>query len=147
MPNQRRATDELLRQRQTAGFSMPDHAGTALLVDDEEMIRLATADMLTELGFKVIEAASAKEALDVLRRGDPIDVLITDHLMPGTTGVELAHIVIAERPEVPVLIVSGFAEVEGLPSHLPRLSKPFRQADLATVLRGLIGGKENTHAG
>jgi CheY-like chemotaxis protein len=126
---------------------MPDHSGTALLVDDEEMIRLATADMLTELGFKVVEAASAKEALGVLRRGDPIDILITDHLMPDMTGVDLAHIVIAEHSQVPVLIVSGFAEVEGLPPHLPRLSKPFRQADLAAVLRGLIGGKESTHSG
>ena len=134
-------------EAKTVGSSMPDHSGTALLVDDEDMIRLATADMLTDLGFKVIEAASASEALDVLRRGDPIDVLITDHLMPGMTGVDLAHIVIAERPVVPVLIVSGFAEVEGLPSHLPRLSKPFRQADLAAVLRRLVGGKENTHAG
>jgi PAS domain S-box-containing protein len=134
-------------EAKTVGSSMPDHSGTALLVDDEDMIRLATADMLTDLGFKVIEAASASEALDVLRRGDPIDVLITDHLMPGMTGVDLAHIVIAERPVVPVLIVSGFAEVEGLPSHLPRLSKPFRQADLAAVLRRLMGGKENTHAG
>jgi PAS domain S-box-containing protein len=130
-------------EAKTAGFSMPDSSRIALLVDDEDMIRLATADMLNELGFKVIEASSAKEALAVLRRGDPIDILITDHLMPGMTGVDLAHTVIAERPEVPVLIVSGFAEVEGLPSHLPRLSKPFRQADLATVLQNLVGGKEN----
>ena len=114
-----------------------ESSGTALLVDDEEMIRVSTADMLMELGFKVIEASSAKEALRVLRRGDSVDIVITDHLMPGMTGVELAKTVIAERPKLPVLIVSGFAEVEGLPAHLPRLPKPFRQSDLAAAIHAL----------
>ena len=116
---------------------MANASGTALLVDDEEIIRVSTADMLTELGFKVMEASSAEEALRVLRRGDPIDILITDHLMSGMTGVELAKTVIVERPKLPVLLVSGFADVEGLPADLPRLPKPFRQADLAAAIQAL----------
>ena len=124
--------------------SAANNSGTALLVDDEEMIRVSTADMLTELGFNVIEASSAKEALAVLRRGDPIDILVTDHLMPGMTGVDLAQTVLAEQPRVPVLIVSGFAEVEGLPAHLPRLPKPFLQADLAAAIQVLVANKKNS---
>jgi CheY-like chemotaxis protein len=130
--------------KKTAGSGTADHSGTALLVDDEEMIRLSTADMLTELGFTVIETSSAKEALAILRRGDPIDILVTDHLMPGMTGVDLAQTVLAEQPHVPVLIVSGFAEVEGLPAHLPRLPKPFRQADLAAAIQVLVAKNKNS---
>jgi PAS domain S-box-containing protein len=113
-------------------------AGTALLVDDEEMIRISTADMLHELGLNVIEASSAPEALQVLRRGDLVDIVVTDHLMPGMTGVDLAKTVLSERPRIPVLIVSGFAEVDALPAFLPRLSKPFRQAELAAMIHRLL---------
>jgi CheY-like chemotaxis protein len=102
--------------------------------------------MLAELGFSVIEASSAQEALAVLRDGASIDILVTDHLMPGMTGVELAQIVIAERPNLPVLIVSGFAEVEGLPAHLPRLPKPFRQADLGAAIQMLVANKRKSLA-
>ena len=128
---------------QAPAAGRPLASGTALLVDDEEIIRVTTADMLNDLGFVVIEAASALEALAILKRGDPVDILITDHLMPGMTGVSLAKTIMAERPGLPVLIVSGFADVEGLPSYLPRLSKPFRQADLASVVQDLVsrGGR------
>jgi signal transduction histidine kinase/CheY-like chemotaxis protein len=107
--------------------------GTALLVEDDDIVRMSTADMLAELGYKVVEASSADEALSSLDRGLRIDVLITDHLMPGRTGVDLARAV-RERSPVPVLIVSGFAEVEGIAPDLPRLTKPFRQADLSAAL-------------
>jgi CheY-like chemotaxis protein len=58
-------------------------------------------------------------------------MLVTDHLMPGMTGVDLARAIRERRPEMPVLIVSGFAEAEGLAPDLPRLTKPFRQSELA----------------
>jgi len=64
--------------------------------------------------------------------------LITDHLMPGMTGVDLSHAVRMRRPETPVLIISGFAEAEGIASDLPRLTKPFRQAELAATVSGLL---------
>jgi PAS domain S-box-containing protein len=114
-------------------------AGNALLVDDEEFIRVSTADMLTELGFQVHEAASAEAALLAIEAGYRPDILITDHLMPGMTGVQLAQRVRAHQPETKVLIVSGFAEAEGIDPSLPRLTKPFLQSDLAAAMADLQG--------
>jgi CheY-like chemotaxis protein len=111
-------------------------AGTVLLVDDEVLVRASTADMLADLGFEVVEADSGADALALLEAREP-DLVITDHLMPGLSGTDLALILAAERPGLPVLIVSGYAELDGLPADLPRLTKPFRQADLAECIANL----------
>jgi len=108
-------------------------AGTVLLVDDEPLVRASTADMLAELGYGVIEASSAKEALQRLDDAD-VQMVVSDHLMPGLTGTELAHVIRDCWPGMPVLIVSGYADIDGISPDLPRLSKPFRQADLAAAL-------------
>ena len=115
----------------------PKGRGTALLVDDEELVRLSTADMLAELGFEVVEAASAGEALRLLDTGLSPSLLVTDHLMPGMSGTELARQVRETRPEVSILVVSGYAESEGIEPDLPRLTKPFRKDELATALANL----------
>jgi CheY-like chemotaxis protein len=112
-------------------------SGAVLLVDDEEYIRVIAADMLTELGFAVREVDSATAALRVLDDGLKPDLLITAHLMPGMTGVELACAVRRRLPATKVLIVSGFAEAEGLDPALPRLTKPFVQDELIAALSGL----------
>ncbi|HEX2726762.1 MAG TPA: response regulator, partial [Beijerinckiaceae bacterium] len=112
-------------------------AGTALLVDDEEAVRMSTADMLAELGYEVVEARSAEEALGLVNRGVHFDLLVTDHLMAGMTGVDLARAVRERRPEAPVLIVSGYAEAEGVAPDLPRLTKPFRLPELAASVAQL----------
>ncbi|WP_082515592.1 PAS domain S-box protein [Sphingomonas sp. Leaf412] len=109
-------------------------AGTALLVDDEELVRLSTADMLADLGYTVLEAASAEEALVLVDGGTPFDVLVTDHLMPGMSGAELAREVAKRRPQTSVLVVSGYAELEGIAPDLPRLSKPYQRDGLAAAL-------------
>jgi CheY-like chemotaxis protein len=115
----------------------PATAGTALLVDDEELVRESTADMLEDLGYEVVEAASAEEALRLIADGLKPDVLVTDHLMPGMNGTELVNIIRADLPGTPVLIVSGYAEVDGIAPEVPRLVKPFRSSDLATSLAEL----------
>jgi CheY-like chemotaxis protein len=112
-------------------------AGIALLVDDEELIRLSTADMLSDLGFKVHEVPSAEAALDAIGAGLEPDLLITDHLMPGITGVQLAHIVKSRTPRTRILVISGFSEVEGIEPSLARLTKPFVQSDLEAALAEL----------
>jgi PAS domain S-box-containing protein len=112
-------------------------AGTALLVDDEELVRMSTADMLADLGYSVVEAASAEEALQMLQRGLRPDLLVTDHLMPGMNGTDLARAAQASHPGLRILIVSGYAEAEGVDPDLPRLTKPFRNADLAASLAGI----------
>ena len=111
--------------------------GRVLLVDDEELVRLATADMLSDLGYDVVEAKSAEQALRLIAEGLILDLVVTDHLMPGMNGVELARHIRSERPAVPVLIVSGYAEAEGIAPDLPRLTKPFRIAELARCLASL----------
>lgn len=117
--------------------------GTALLIDDEELVRMSTADMLIDLGYEVTEAISAEEALDLLRAGLEPDLVVTDHLMPGMSGAELARKLKDERPKMPVLIVSGYAEAEGVDADIPRLTKPFRNAELAETIAGLVtsGGR------
>lgn len=114
-----------------------EHRGLALLVDDEELVRMSTADMLSELGYAVLEAGSAEEAVSLLDEGQTIDVLVTDHLMPGMTGTELARHVARTRPDLPVLLVSGYAELEGVDAELPRLTKPFRKDELVAMLLAL----------
>lgn len=109
-------------------------AGRALVVDDEEVVRASTADMLTDLGYEVIEASSAEQALKMLDGGLVPDLLVTDHLMPGKNGTDLAREVLQRAPGTGVLIVSGYAEAEGIASDLPRLVKPFKQADLAASI-------------
>ncbi|MGY3342685.1 MULTISPECIES: PAS domain-containing protein [unclassified Bradyrhizobium] len=111
--------------------------GTALLVDDEEFVRLSTADMLVDLGYRVIEVTSAEQALEVVRDKTPIDLIVTDHLMSGMSGAELARTIRAISPDIPVLIISGYSEVEGIASDLPRLTKPFRKDELMTCLAAL----------
>ncbi|MGN6376016.1 MAG: PAS domain S-box protein [Sphingomonas sp.] len=108
--------------------------GVALLVDDEDLVRLTTADMLSDLGYSVVEAASAEEAMRMIGSGKRFDLLVTDHLMPGMTGAELARAVQSDLPGTPVLVVSGYAEREGIAPDLPRLNKPFRKDELASVL-------------
>jgi len=112
--------------------------GVALLVDDEELVRMSTADMLADLGFAVIEASSADEAVRMLERDQAFDVIVTDHLMPGMTGTELARHVQRIRPGLPVLLVSGDAETAGVDADRPRLTKPFRKDELATTLLALL---------
>jgi CheY-like chemotaxis protein len=73
----------------------------------------------------------------MIQGGLPIDLLVTDHLMSGMTGVDLARRVRGLRPTLPALVISGYAEAEGIAPDLPRLTKPFRMPDLAAALAGL----------
>jgi PAS domain S-box-containing protein len=112
-------------------------AGTALLVDDEACIRVSTSDMLNALGFAVREASSAESALAAIDGGLLPELLITDHLMPGMTGVQLARLVRERRPNIKTLIVSGFADVDGIDPSFPRLTKPFMQSELEVAIANL----------
>ena len=112
-------------------------AGAALLVDDEELVRASTADMLADLGYVVTEAGSAEQALQLIADGLTPDIVITDHLMPGLSGTEFGREVARRLPNVRVLVISGYAEVEGVAPDLPRLVKPFQLSDLAGKLAEL----------
>ena len=112
---------------------------TILLVDDEELVRVATADMLGDLGYEVIEANSGAEALRLLRLGDEPDLMITDYLMPGMNGVQLIENARAIAPAMQVMLITGYSTVaEGPGASVARLAKPFRQSDLAALVADLL---------
>jgi PAS domain S-box-containing protein len=112
-------------------------SGRVLLVDDEAMVRESTAAMLAELGYEVTEVESAEAALTLLGDGARVDLLVTDHLMPGMSGADLVRQAQALRPGLPALIITGYAEVEAIAPDLPRLAKPFRQDELAARIAAL----------
>jgi len=116
---------------------------TILLVDDENLVRAATAEMLREMGHTVIEASSGSAALEQMSVGRHIDLLVTDHLMPGIKGSDLIEEVRQRNPGLPALLLTGYANLsKGEARGLPRLAKPFREADLARAVAGLLQGDE-----
>ncbi|HTZ35135.1 MAG TPA: response regulator [Stellaceae bacterium] len=113
-----------------------------LLVDDDPIVAASTSAMLEDLGHSIVEADSARRALEVLRSDGAIDAVITDHAMPGTSGTELAAQVRREWPHLPVGLISGYTELSGeLRTDLPRLAKPYRQEQLADLLATLVHGE------
>ncbi|MFE1601992.1 response regulator [Methylobacterium sp. ID0610] len=112
---------------------------TILVVDDDPLVRIGTAAMLEDLGHVALEATSGAEALALLESRPGIDLVVTDHAMPGMTGLDLARRLRAAHPALPVILATGFAE---LPSEgetpLPRLAKPFSQEELAMLLAAVL---------
>lgn len=114
---------------------------TLLVVDDDELVRMSTAEMLADLGYSVVQASSGAEALDLARAGKPqIDMLVTDFLMPGMNGVELAGAFRSIAPKAPVLLVTGYANIsEAAGVELPRVMKPFSQRRIGSRVAELLG--------
>ena len=130
--------------QETAGEPATSGGGrTVLLVEDAEHVRALAREHLTELGYRVLSASDADEALEVLdRHGDRIDLLFTDIMMPGSmNGIGLAEALRARAPHVPVLFTTGYNEdlssSAGV-SDLDVLSKPYRRSELAERVRAAI---------
>ncbi|HTN62417.1 MAG TPA: response regulator, partial [Devosia sp.] len=114
-------------------------ASIILVVDDDALINMNTVDMVEDLGHTVLEAYSGKQALEILGSGTRVDALITDYAMPGMTGVELAAKARDLFPRLPILLATGYADLpSGTTTDLPRLSKPYQQAELAAHLSRLL---------
>jgi CheY-like chemotaxis protein len=108
-----------------------------LVVDDDALVATGTAAMLEDLGHSVIEASSAADALKLLEDGRSVDLVLTDHAMPGMNGTELAYLLRTRYPGLGVVIASGYAELPvetNADSTIPKLPKPFAQSDLARVV-------------
>jgi PAS domain S-box-containing protein len=106
-----------------------------LLVDDDILIAMSSADMLADLGHDVVEAHSGKEALTLIDGGASFDLLITDYSMPGMTGAELAKAVRERAPTLPILLASGYIDLPpGVEIDVARLAKPYSQEQLASAL-------------
>jgi signal transduction histidine kinase len=116
-----------------------------LVVDDDPLVVASTAAMLEDLGHIVFEALSGARALDLLNLGTNVDVIVTDHAMPGMTGTELASQIRQLLPDLPIILASGYAELPNAEDpRLLRLSKPFLQDELATqIARAVRGAHSN----
>jgi len=115
---------------------------TILVVDDDPLVSTGTAATLEDLGHVVIEANSGEQALTVLRSDRRIDLVITDHAMPGMSGTELARRIQADFPNLPVVLATGYAELPEAELHglaLRRLAKPYRQRDLVSLMSMVAG--------
>jgi len=114
---------------------------TILVVDDDALVLQSTAAMLEELGHRVLEAASGREAMEYLDRARSVDLVITDQAMPGMTGLKLAETIKQEWPDLPIILASGYADLPPqLEPGLIRLSKPFRQDRLAEAISESMQG-------
>jgi PAS domain S-box-containing protein len=102
-----------------------------LVVDDDNLVLHSTSAMLEDLGHRVLEAPSAAHALKLIDVHRDVDLVITDHVMPGMSGAELADILRRECPTLPIVIATGYAELpEGVADRLIRLAKPFSQSEV-----------------
>ncbi|NYI21703.1 PAS domain S-box-containing protein [Sphingobium francense] len=110
-----------------------------LAVDDDDLVLTNTAGMLEELGHTVFQATSGADALRVLEQGS-VDLVITDYAMPGMTGTQLADEIDMRTPGLPVVIITGFAELPPNVTRRPRLDKPFKQAELARIVTAATRG-------
>lgn len=115
-----------------------------LLVDDEDAVRRTVTQLLQRLGYAVVEAAEAKDALALLDAGEKFDLLLTDVVMPGgMSGLDLSKEVRRRHPDVKILLTSGYTDtallargVLGPDDHI--LNKPYRTAELAAKLRAVL---------
>ncbi|HEY0938654.1 MAG TPA: ATP-binding protein [Steroidobacter sp.] len=121
---------------------------TILVVDDNDAVRSFTSDTLRDLGFNVIEAVDASEALRILDRNRRVDLLFTDIGLPGLNGRELAATVQRRYPKVRLLFTSGYAQMPSPTTSsslmdIPLLSKPFTRAQLyERIVRSFDGREE-----
>jgi two-component system, cell cycle sensor histidine kinase and response regulator CckA len=121
----------------------PPAVGTVLLVEDYRRVRELARKILTRQGYRVLDAASGEEALDICRGyGDAIDVLLTDVVMPGIRGTDLAVRVREMRPGIAVLFMSGYpgdaTAVHGLTQEEAFIEKPFTPTSLADKVREVL---------
>ncbi|MCQ0990372.1 MHYT domain-containing protein [Jiella marina] len=111
---------------------------TILAVDDDPIVLMGTVAMLEDLGHRVIEAHSGTNALEIIQH-TAVDLVITDQAMPAMTGLQLIAAIREEQPKLPVLLVTGYAELPpGTNRNLPRLSKPFSLEDLAAAIDAAV---------
>jgi two-component system, cell cycle sensor histidine kinase and response regulator CckA len=113
-----------------------------LLVDDEETVRRVTGRLLEKLGYRVVPAGDAVEALQLLDGGASFDLVLTDVVMPGLSGIELAERIRERHPRQRILFTSGYTTREfgrppGEPPQ-PFMPKPFSLDDLDTAVRRVL---------
>jgi PAS domain S-box-containing protein len=108
---------------------------SVLVVDDDSLVLTSTSLLLEDLGHRVLGATSGEQALRLFDQGEVIDLMITDMAMPKMSGAQLAHAVRMLKPDLPIILATGYAErLEGFAAELPRLPKPFTQMGLVAII-------------
>jgi len=114
-----------------------------LLVEDEDAVRVFAARALKNKGYKVLEARTGEQALDILRDTPAVDLMITDMMMPGMDGGTLARLIRVERPEIRIIVISGYSEevargdiVDTADFHF--LPKPFSLGQLVSKVKDVL---------
>jgi two-component system cell cycle sensor histidine kinase/response regulator CckA len=140
--------EEAAAKSRKAGKAKQDElwgSGTILLVEDEPMVRGVAERALTRHGYTVLTADNGEEALEVIRRGEPIDLLISDVVMPGMDGPTMVEHARKERADLKVLFMSGYAEEQLRESlnvdNAQFLPKPFSVQDLAEATKRALAPK------
>lgn len=108
---------------------------SVLVVDDDNLVLTSTVLLLEDLGHRVLSVTSGSHALSLFDQGEVIDLMITDMAMPHMSGAQLAHAVRLLKPDLPIILATGYAErLEGFAAQLPRLPKPFTQLNLLEII-------------
>ena len=119
-----------------------DRPPTVLVVDDEPVICTVACGCLRDAGFRTLEAHNAQQAIDLLEKGEHVDLVFSDVQMPGIDGFELQRWIRQHRPRMKVLLASGVENVKAASGHMgpPRwlVFKPYSMADLEERIRNLL---------
>ncbi|MDN6860471.1 ATP-binding protein [Pseudomonas sp. CAN2814] len=118
-----------------------------LVVEDNDLVRMLTVEVLEEIGYQVLQAEDAEEALPILQGDARIDLLLTDVGLPGMNGEELAVAAREARPQLPILFATGFAEIvhidgSELATRMSMIAKPFSIDALRDKVNGMLGRKD-----
>jgi len=128
----------------SAASGGPGGSETILLVEDEDAVRVIVSAVLRRQGYQVLEASTPHGAIEIFQRhAASIDLLLTDVVMPEMNGPSLAQRLVAERPELRILFISGYADVasplDAAGPNVSFLSKPFQASTLAAKVRAALG--------
>ena len=116
----------------------PPHA--ILIVEDDQLLRLLTADIIEEAGFEVLQAKNADEAVAILEARADIALLLTDINMPGSMdGMKLAHAASNRWPPIKIIVVSSRAPDDELPAGSRFFAKPYHGGTMVSEIRSMIG--------
>ena len=124
---------------------VPGGSERILIVDDQDSVIAILSKILEQLGYTILSASTAEDALRIARESE-FDLLVTDVVMPPTSGMTMAAEITALRPDVPILYMSGYMTDEVLEDHgkhgagISFVQKPFERRTLAERVRSLLDG-------
>ncbi len=110
-----------------------DGPKVVLVVDDEPLVRMNAVDLFQEMGFEALEASNGNEALAVLESRPDVSLLFSDCRMPGMTGPELAEVAATRWPQLRIVLVTGYVNIE--PARWPLLWKPYDEREIERIVR------------